>query len=71
MAMNAEAGGAAPAPAPPVRSVPGREGAPAWVVPLYVGGLIVLYLGGASGTTIQGANSLLSTPLPGWRAVVR
>jgi len=33
--------------------------------------LIVLYLGGASGTTIQGANSLLSTPLPGWRAVVR
>ena len=33
--------------------------------------VIVLYLGGSSGITIQGANVLLSTPLPGWRAVVR
>lgn len=41
MAMNAESGGAAA----PSAGAPGREGAPGWVVPLYVGGLVVVYLG--------------------------
>jgi hypothetical protein len=42
MAMNAESGGS---PAAPSAASAGREGAPGWVVPLYVGGLAVVYLG--------------------------
>lgn len=42
MAMSTEAGGSAGTPGAGSSS---REGAPGWVVPLYVGGLVVVYLG--------------------------
>jgi hypothetical protein len=43
MAMN-ETKGAEKAPVKAV-SATSREGAPAWLVPVYVGGLLVVYLG--------------------------
>jgi hypothetical protein len=42
MAMSTESSGSA---APPSAAASGSEGAPAWVVPLYVGGLVVVYMG--------------------------
>jgi hypothetical protein len=45
MAMNTGTDASPPVAQKPSGTPPGREGAPAWVVPLYVGGLVVLYIG--------------------------